>query len=156
MNGITLQINDASVINEEWLKDENFQVAVKDAICEGVARKAMKLINISPDFQALANEVGSAIRKEFEGKMLTRNNWDYLLKDTYKKQIDAAVEKAFSDVIYDKIEEKAEEMFAPIQEQIRKKFEGYKNCIEEWMERNDAEAIFSRECNKFIERKFKQ
>jgi len=153
MKKIGIHINDVSVI-DTLLKDEEFAISVKDAICEGIARKAIKLVNVSDDMKKLRENLGYAIRKEFEDKLFTGNVWDLHFQRQYAQEIRYAVEEAFDNVLRKAINDKAKELFCNVTDVLKKEVEAYKSNAEDWMERFDAESIFREECWKFMQSKF--
>ncbi len=109
MNKIALQLNDKTII-ESLLEDSEFQIKIKDAICEGIAKKAIKLVNISPDIQEIASKISYTVKKEIEKQYFTKDSWGRLVLDSPTILIiKEEIKKQINDLIKDYIAEQVQQ-----------------------------------------------
>ena len=155
MNKIALQLNDKTII-ESLLEDSEFQIKIKDAICEGIAKKAIKLVNISPDIQEIASKISYTVKKEIEKQYFTKDSWERLVLDSptisiIKKEIKEQID----NLIKDYIAEQVQQAINKYDVEIEKEIEFYKTNLHDWFEKYDVEYRFKKEVQDYIQKRFK-
>ena len=155
MNKIALQLNDKTII-ESLLEDSEFQIKIKDAICEGIAKKAIKLVNISPDIQEIASKISYTVKKEIEKQYFTKDSWERLVLDSptisiIKKEIKEQID----NLIKDYIAEQVQQAINKYDVEIEKEIEFYKTNLHDWFDKYDVEYRFKKEVQDYIQKRFK-
>lgn len=148
MDKISILLQDKHTI-EELAKDPEVQIRIKDAIVEGIGRRAAKLINSSYAIKEAVSQSSDAIKDSIEKELLTKDGWRKTLKDNYadiiRKQVDLEVRHIVSDEVASHLK--------TIQDDIAKRIEAYKQRVTSLLDGYDLEKVITEQATLEIRRR---
>ena len=144
MNKISLKINDSSLI-EELLEPNELKIIVREALCEGIAHRILKVIKKTPELRTLSKEIEQRIFEEIKKEVFCTKEYFHQFSEQYKEEFKDSIENLVNDYLQKEYGQT-----------IRNEVDRYKRNIEEFFDRRDAENIFRNECWKFMESRMKK
>ncbi len=149
-NKLSLILNDPALI-AEIAKDPEVQIRIKDAIIDGIGKRAVKLLNANAEIASVTSTVGQAISREIREQLTNGAGWRTTLKTEYKK----IVEETLKDYVKTAALEISKEYSNEIKNRALESINAWKSQMELELERNNIESIIRDQVNKYMNAKFK-
>jgi hypothetical protein len=109
-NKLTILLNDRELLSE-ILKDKDVRIRVKDALIDGIGRRALKIMNIDDDFRGGIKKMvretvfmSSAWRSQFSNEFkniispMIQSGLEQYVKETLQTHIDNIVSSELEDI----------------------------------------------------------
>lgn len=108
MNKVTITLQDKEIINE-LAQDEQMQIRIKDAIIDGITKRAAKSMNVNVDIKKIVKEIAEASSKEIGHEFMTGDyyrkhlkvEWANIIREQCKKEIEAVVKEELTENLAD-------------------------------------------------------
>ena len=139
MDKITILLQDKQTI-EKLAADPQVQIRIKDAVLDGIGRRAMKLSNLTSDMVRAAQK---EIRKEF-----FIDSWKDILKDEYKDVIKRQARTEMQVLVNEEINE--------CRKEIRESIRSWKLDVLKKLKEYDIEKDIREVAEEVIRKKFKE
>lgn len=149
-NKLSLILNDPALI-AEIAKDPEVQIRIKDAIIDGIGKRAVKLLNANAEIASVTSTIGQAISKEIRERLTNGESWRPTLKTEYKK----IVEETLKDYVKTAALEISKEYSNEIKKRALESINAWKSQMELELERNNIESIIRDQVNKYMNAKLK-
>lgn len=112
-NKLTILLNDKDLLSE-LIKDKDVQVRIKDAVIDGIGRRAIKLINNHEDFK-------SGIKIAVRNMIFDRTRYvkfsevfEPLIQSEVQKHLEDYIKKSMSQHINNVVENHLQEIYAEV------------------------------------------
>lgn len=113
-NKLTILLNDKDLI-PELIKDKDVQVRIKDAVIDGIGRRAVKLINAQDDFK-------SGIKRAVRDMIFDKESWgnkfsiefEPIIQNEIKSCLENYIKKSMSKHIDNVVENHLQEIYAEV------------------------------------------
>lgn len=150
MDKISICLQNKEII-AELAKDKDVQLRIKDAIIDGISKRAVKLLNANAEIKSVVSTVASAIRSEIHKNLFAKNGWRDVRREEYKKEIAAFVRSEIKSEIRNEIKD---EMQA-VREEILREIISWKNACKSKIENADLETIIREEADNVLRKRLK-
>ena len=128
MNKITITLQDKEIINE-LAQDEQMQIRIKNAIIDGITKRAAKSMNVNVDIKKIVKEIAEASSKEIGRAFMTgdyyrrhlKDEWANIIREQCKKEIEAVVKEELTENLADirqRLHDQLDEWKASIERRI--------------------------------------
>ena len=149
-NKLSLILNDPELI-AEIAKDPEVQIRIKDAIIDGIGKRAVKLLNANAEIASVTSSIGQAISKQIKEQITNGESWRPTLKTEYKK----IIEETLKDYVKTAALEISKEYYKKKKKRALESINAWKSQMELELERNNIESIIRDQVNKYMNAKFK-
>ena len=150
MDKISILLQDKEVI-AELAKDPEVQIRIKDAIIDGIGKRAVKLMNANAEILGITKRVGDSIAKEIETIMFDNDRYNKRLKEVYTDRIKCLVDGEFDKMIRQQIKER----LLDVSKEIDSETLMWRLSIKQKIEKADFETIVREEIDKILSRKLR-
>lgn len=108
MNKISISLQDKDIINE-LAQDEQMQIRIKDAIIDGITKRAAKSMNVNVDIKNTVKEIAAAASAELARQFVTgdfyrkhlKEEWAKIIREQCIEEINTVVEEEFKENLED-------------------------------------------------------
>ena len=149
-NKLSLILNDPALI-AEIAKDPEVQIRIKDAIIDGIGKRAVKLLNANAEIASVTSTVGQAISKQIRDQLTNGES----LRPTRKTEYRKILEETLKDHVKTAALEISKEYSNEIKKRALESINAWKSQMELELERNNIESIIRDQVNKYMNAKLK-
>lgn len=137
-NKLTILLNDKDLLSE-LIKDKDVQVRIKDAVIDGIGRRAVKLINAHDDFKS---GIKRAVRDMIFDKKSWGNKFSMEFEPIIQNEIKSCLENYIKKSMYQHIDNVVENHLQEIYAEVKRYNQGLSRQI---LEQYDIEKMIKTE-----------